>query len=86
MAQTKPNRRVKCDFRVHYKKADWHIYGVWVSHDGELCWFDATTERGPVTIKRMFSPNQIKIPKHIVEQINERNRIDQDGNRLTAES
>ena len=69
---TYPNIRTKCEFKANFRKLTWNIHAIWTTPEGEICWLEGKADRKSVTINRTFSPDQIKIPKHIKETIDDR--------------
>ena len=57
------NRKEDCNFDVIVKGRKWHINTAWIQPNGEVAWFDASTERNGVTFYQIFSPDELEHPQ-----------------------
>jgi hypothetical protein len=57
------NRKERCDFDVNYYGEKWHIEMAWIQSNGDIAWYDGGIYRDGVKFMRIFSPNEIDVPK-----------------------
>ena len=64
------NRLEICDFYTEFNGEKWHIDKAWVRSDNDqVAWYEGLKFRGSVAFRRIFSPDQVKVPE--VERQNE---------------
>ena len=63
------NRNYPCDFDIKFNEENWHIYSRWVDRTNRVVWYDGRIDRNGITFYRVFSPDEIDVPK--VERVSE---------------